>query len=544
MSKLPLEEVLSTASASAAASAVPQTANRREKASADASSMPDPGGAAGKTQERKKKKREPGALDQFHILDDYGRVKGPFDFRIREDIEKRNQLFVLGDVLYIYHHGVFRPDERKEVKKAIENRLYKEFIRSTTIDRIFRLFLLDANLTVMPDELNQFPDSWINFRNGFYDAATGEFHPHKDELARKYFAVNQLPHDFDPDARPDGSLIEDWLQFAFPDDDDREMLLEFLGYCMTKSTSQQRFLILTGDGGNGKSIVLNLLGKMIGAENIAHVSLGSLQERFVSYNLVGKLVNSCGDIETKPLEDPQIFKQITGEDVVSVERKGAQHFDYKSYAKCIFSANGLPLVKDERTRAFFRRMLVIHVDRKPPKEDPYFSEKLEKQIDYLIHAAVDALGRMYARPDGRLFESENSQKAVAQYRRDSDSTTAFLEECTEPDPASTVSKDDLYERYTIFCKNEGMTPLFKRSFCKALTDKGYKDGRKTNCRYFIGLRLVKNCYGADHDATFTVPSCSVMESSCSVIESAKKEHTDEFLDANMLPEAVQMEIPF
>ena len=247
------------------------------------------------------------SLERFHLYDKNGTVKGVYDNEIFQYLTTAFDMFVLGGVPYIYTDGVYLADESgARLKTMIRKLIFPQFVKSTTIKRIYDLFIGAAELQVSYEDLNSYPQSWINFQNGFYDPVTRQMIPHNPA----YRATVQIPHNYDPDAQTEGQALEDWLRFAIPDGDDREMLLEYAGLCLTRDVRQQKFLILQGVGGSGKSTLIRLIERMIGSENIANISLSELTQRFAAYGLMGKLLNSCADLEVAALEDTSVLKKL------------------------------------------------------------------------------------------------------------------------------------------------------------------------------------------------------------------------------------------
>ncbi|PGV90631.1 DUF5906 domain-containing protein, partial [Bacillus cereus] len=58
------------------------------------------------------------------------------------------------------------------------------------------------------------------------------------------------------------------------------------------------------------------------------------------------------------------FKALTGDDVVRVEFKGENSFDFLNRARLVFSANKLPKFKDD-TEAITSRLNFINMPYKP-----------------------------------------------------------------------------------------------------------------------------------------------------------------------------------
>lgn len=435
---------------------------------------------------------EPLNLERFHLTDGQGRIRGVFDWAVFRHIKENNDMFVLGGVPYLYEGGVYRLDETgAKLKTLIRACCYPEFVKSTTIRRVYDLFTADAELEARYEDLNRYPAHWINFRNGFYDPVERRMIPHDP----KYKALNQVPHAYDPDGDPRGDTVEEWLRFIVPDADDREMLLEFAGYCMTRDIRQQKFLILNGEGGTGKSTVIRLIEEMTGFENRSSISLTELTQRFSAYGLLGKLINCCADLEITALEDTSTIKKALGEDTLRGEAKGKDAFPFRSYAKLIFSCNELPLVKAEKTNGFYRRLLILTMDRVPAEVKTDLSDQLKEEIGYFIHLSVGALQRMYAR--GTIVVSDHSGEAVRRLRMDSDTVAAFIAEKMYVYRDGHAKRSEMYLRYCSYCVDAERQSLTKSNFFKSLRAKGFrerKDSGGVMCFYGISFddSAVKN----------------------------------------------------
>jgi hypothetical protein len=129
-------------------------------------------------------------------------------------------------------------------------------------------------------------------------------------------------------------------------------------------------VLLWGAGGNGKSTLLGLLRALLGAENVAAVSLHDLEgDRFAKADLVGKLATICGDLDLRAIRSSDSFKQLTGGDLLRVQRKHGQPFTFMPIAVPIFSANGFAPVADQ-SPAWFDRWLVLPFERRFVGDDP------------------------------------------------------------------------------------------------------------------------------------------------------------------------------
>lgn len=423
--------------------------------------------------------------DAFHEINRYGKPSRVIDNKVFEYICQTEHIFFLGQIPYIYEHGVYKADiNGATLKSKIRSLIYPDLRTANVEDRIYKLFLNTSSLQKTDDQINQYPLSWINFKNGMYDAQDRVMHDHDP----RYLAINQIPHDFYPERSPTGSCIDEWLDFITTKSDEREMLLQYCGYCMTRDIRQQVFLILFGTGGSGKSTLIRLLQNVIGMVNISNVSLKELSnQRFATYDLYGKLVNSCADLETGALEDPSMIKKLLGEDSIRGEAKGKQAFSFNTYCKLIFSTNELPIVLSEKTNGFYRRLLVLPMNRVPETVKPDFLDDLLNEVDYFIYLCVDALGRMYA--SGTIVYAASSKEAVQELREDSDSVEAWINSNCIKDPEASCDRRGLYADYENYCQEAGRTALQRPGFYKSLRLKRYNEKTVQGIRMFVGLKI-------------------------------------------------------
>ena len=149
--------------------------------------------------------------------------------------------------------------------------------------------------------------------------------------------------------------------------------------------------------------------------------------------------------------------------------------------------NDLPLIKSDRTNAFYRRLLVLRMDRVPSYANPKFQEMLLEEIDYFIYLIVTALERMYS--NGRIIESLNSKRLVEDLRWDSDTVEAWIKETMTKNPESRIDRTRLYNMYCNYCMENERSSLSQTNFYKALKSKGFSERKSNGKRYIIGLDI-------------------------------------------------------
>ena len=421
---------------------------------------------------------------QFCRYSDSGAVQGIIDIAIVRYLMETYCMFVSGKELYIYQNGCYVLDrDGVRIKQVISGLIPDRYITYRNLSSIYSLLLEQQPLQKTMEELNCYPAWWINFRNGMFDVKAGKLHRHRPE----YYSINQIPHELDMKVRENmeaaGTATRKFLSAALPDPEDQVMLWEYIGYCMTRDTGFQKFLILRGDGGTGKSKVIHLVEEIVGADNCSGVSLQDLNERFFPSMLYGKLVNACADISSEAMMQVDNIKKATGEDIMICEKKNKDPTPFRSYAKLLFSANKIPLNLDEKSNAFYRRLLILSMEHK----DLELSDKLHAELGYSVWMAVGALKKLYK--DGKFVESAGCRSQVEDLYRAADTVKAFADECLEPAPGKRMARTMIYDSYKEYCDSYGRKPHSPMIFYRSLAEKGYAEGRGKDGRFFKDIAL-------------------------------------------------------
>ena len=421
----------------------------------------------------------------------------PIHANIADLVLCEDHVIALNQDLYIYDYktGTYRLDpEGREIKRRIRAYLDRDFREDKIINGIYNLITTDARIAISADRINNRPKHWIHFTNGYYNYKTGEILPHNPD----YYEIGVIPWEYLPSRYPgnykltkrgegllretiEESLFFDaWIETAIPDPADREMLYQYIAYAMTLETGAQKFLLICGPGGTGKSTILKVIEEILGKVNVSSVSLQGLQDRFAPAGLYLKQGNICADIPLTALSEVDMIKKLTGEDTISADRKFKPAFTFRSYARLFFSANDIPYIS-EKTNAFYRRMLILNMDHKPEEIDPDLFRKIETEIPNIIVKIVQE----YA---GEIVASPNCIQAVKGARKESDTVEAFIDDRCEINPEARIGRSDLYRHYCNYCDNEGRKYLTPNGFYKALDNKGYKQ-IKSKTRDIVGLRI-------------------------------------------------------
>lgn len=369
----------------------------------------------------------------------------------------------INDELHIYKDGIYVND-----KKEIERRMLKYINNSTRTPRQEVLTYLE----MLCRNVNRTSEYYIAFENGIYNLQTKEM----TDFDKKYIITNKIRTNYNPEAYSE--IMDNTLdKICCYDKELRNLIEEMIGYCLFRRNSFEKAFILTGNGANGKSTLLEIIERMIGEENISSVALEELDERFKTYQLEGKLVNIGDDISNNYIEDNSTFKKLSTGQKVNVERKGKDPYDLENYSKLIFSANELPRIND-LTDALKRRLIFVPFNAKFSKKDkdydPFILDKLTQPeaLEYLLKLAVDGLHRLI---ENNGFEvPKQSLKLWEEYEEINNPVVAFLNEFNID--GETV--EETYLKYTTWCSQSGLKPLSKNVFGREVKKRGYSSDER------------------------------------------------------------------
>lgn len=369
-----------------------------------------------------------------------------------------NQKFIFdGTHLFNYENGVYREVSDIVIRMRCME-LLGDMFKKTRGDEVVHYIQV---ATYQSNDQANADTSVINVKNGLLEWKTRELHPHTSH----YFSTVQLPITYNPEViAPE---IEIFLRNVVPDDT-IPTVYEWFGYAMLPTTRYEKAVMLTGEGSNGKSKFIGLFERFIGIDNISNIPLQDLEHnRFKLAQIYGKLANTFADISSKALEKSSVFKTVVTGDRTSGEYKGRDSFNFKPFARLMFSANELPRSAD-LSDGFFRRWIIIPFPNKfgpgGIKADPNIMDKLttEEELSGLLNRALDGLD--WLEKQGHFTLNESTTNMLNQYKLDIDNVAVFVDELCSVSPDIMIERQRLYNDYSNWCFNSGYKSMGLKKF--------------------------------------------------------------------------------
>lgn len=345
------------------------------------------------------------------------------------------------------------------------------------------------------DELNKGKEGYLNFSNCVLNTRTLETHPHSPTYG--FFDVR----DFAYDPRAESPLFDKFLiEIMDGDQEKAEILKEYGGYCISGDPCWlQKCLVLVGDGSNGKSIFMEILGDVVGKLSHAAIPMQELEKDTMRHYLVNKLFNYSEETSMKALSDSSTFKLLVTGGVMTVRQLYVQPYITENRAKLIISANNMPYSTD-KSYGHLRRLLIVNLnvifEAGTERHDPHLKSKLQAELPGICNTFLTAYNKLKDR--GGMFSGmEKIREATKEYMEESDPTVMFINEfITDGEETDMVKVSEVYETFRMMCESYELKKISIVHFGKLLAKhKGlrsqlYKKDGATS-RVYKGIKLQK-----------------------------------------------------
>ena len=427
-------------------------------------------------------------------------------------LEKRYHFAAMEDTQELYYYnkkkGIYEPAE--PLVKAQLEKMQPGVITDTVNNVIHKL----ARRHLYKREKFDADKNIWNMQNGLYHITANKLKPH----TYRYLSRNQIPVKFDPKARCKrfGKFLG---EVVYPDQ--IRTVIEVLAYTFLRDNPFELYVILLGVGANGKSVLMHVLTKLHGQENVSSVPLATLlNNRFAKKELEGKNVNIDMEMSKATINDMGVLKELTGQQPVRIEPKHLPAYNTRLWVKLYFSANEMPEMMDF-SDGHYRREVVIsfpyqfeEVNTEQEKAeiigamkagsnrriaDPTLKDALTtpEELSGIFNALMIPLRNRIMKNKPVYMDAKTIRDRRHKHELISDPIRAFFNDAIEPDVEGTVTKEGLYEAYRKFCRFQRLPIESYDQFCKLVKRKfphelrEGRDSSKDRKTIWKGIRLLK-----------------------------------------------------
>lgn len=336
----------------------------------------------------------------------------------------------------------------------------------------------------------------LNLRNGVLELGTLELRPHS---LNDYFTYC-LPYDYDTTA--DCPRFKRFVSEVFVKENTTEtdhdlcsIYQEALGYALTIDTKYEAMFWFSGDGGNGKTVAVTVIQKLLGPMcfSISFEEMGKTGNYDLA-DVAGKRVIFSTESERGgKMAEGHIKRIVSGERINARPIYGSP-FEFTSIAKIFWAMNDLPVIRDT-SNGIWRRLKLIPFYRTfaEHEKDPDLLNKLGEEMSGILNYALAGLRSLRQR--GRFLESNAVKAAVNEYRHENNPIQQWLDERTQPTytpghaPSSypTTAKT-LFDDYRNWAEQNGRQTMNNTNFGRELRRLGIpKSDTRIGIAYAVNL---------------------------------------------------------
>lgn len=383
-----------------------------------------------------------------------------------------------------YNDGIWKPIDKDIIHrdmKILIDQAKPEGVKSTIGLLRSAVELARIDIAVPSDLWDSNPD-YLPCKNGVLHIPTKSLLPHTPDI----FATSQLPFDYDP-----AITAPNFLHALQQIPDAIDFLQEFAGYSLTPDVKHEVAIWLQGPPGSGKSTILIGLQAMLGSRS-GLLGLADIERsRFALANLPGKTLVVSAEQPDNFISASHTLNAIISGEAITVEQKFKDAITVIPRAKIVWAMNNLPRVNDANN-GIMRRVKVIKFPRlDESQQDPDLKDKIALEGAGILNWALQGLDRLRSR--GKFEVPASIIQATHEFQEKNDIPALFLEEAQARidllDPHCRTGAQDLYDRYSEWCKRNGHKPMSSTKVAEEWKRLGFERVTIGGSRYWLGVEF-------------------------------------------------------
>jgi putative DNA primase/helicase len=343
----------------------------------------------------------------------------------------------------------------------------------------------EPGIPVLPGQLDQHPFK-LNCANLTLDLATGEVYEHR----REDCLTRLCPTRYEPSAQCPRFLA--FLERVQPDDEVRAYLKRFFGYCLCGDVGEQVLGVSTGEGANGKSVLMGALQHTLSPDYAIQIPSDLLLNRDQRghpteiADLFG--VRLAIGIETPKGRalDESLVKQLTGGDRLRARRMKENFWEFDPTHKLVLVTNHMPSITAS-DYAMIRRLHVVRFDVTIPdsERDRKLPGKLKSEREGILVWLVEGFHEWRERgldpPSSVLWTPPTASSPRTPVEE-------FVELFIVRKLGARTRATVLFDAFLHWCAENGSPAVSQQEFGSYLGRKGF--GRKKTGGTYVYLDLL------------------------------------------------------
>ena len=272
---------------------------------------------------------------------------------------------------------------------------------------------------------------------------------------------NRSPIAFDENAKCERFLNELVRPAVHPED--IVLLQKFAGMYLLGYNPAQRFVILDGEAGRGKTQFANVMQGIVGMPNVTQLRTKHLAERFELYRYLKKTLLVGVDVEADFLstKGAEVVKGLVGGDWFDAEQKGGTgNFQLQGNFNVLITSNARLRVRLQGdVGAWRRRINIVRYESPPPPKIIYdFGTYLVRTegsgiLNWALMGALKVLSEI-PEAGGDFNLTDRQRGIVDSLLAESDSLRHFLQARVVADAGGDLTVTEIVEGYAAYCPEQ------------------------------------------------------------------------------------------
>lgn len=286
-----------------------------------------------------------------------------------------------------------------------------------------------------------------------------------------------------------------WEQFLVEATNNDPALVRFIkqwcGYMLTGDTREHALLFIYGPGGNGKSVFLNTVSRILHAYaknspmDTFTAAAGDRHPTDLAMLRGARMVCASETEEGRAWAEVRI-KQLTGGDPITARFMRQDFFEFIPEFKLVVIGNHKPVLRnvDDAARRRFNVVPFIHA---PAKPDRSLEARLQAEwpgiLRWMIEGCIDWQKNGLVRPQVVL-------DATAEYFSEQDSIRQWIEDCCNTGGRNLWAPTaELFKSWTAYALSNGEKPGTGKWFGQNLLRQGFEPAKSSGRRGFHKIEV-------------------------------------------------------
>ena len=296
------------------------------------------------------------------------------------------------------------------------------------------------------------------------------------------------------------------IEEILPDTEDRRVIQEYLGAAFFPVNRSRKFLLLYGDGGCGKSVLVLFLIGLLGASRVFDLNIENIKSGYELSALNNQTLLTASEAVSKALctDGAEWVKKAVGGDFFQTRKKfcNEKTDHYGTFSLIIVSNNQLRFQFEGNGHEWADRLIPIFFGRHIPEE-----RKDRRLVERLLQEEKSGIFNWFLEGAKRIRQNNweivlsPTQKSRIEYvLARSKPMQVFVKNYVVESAGESFASADAFRVYAAIHHNAGFPPLGEQAFYKQLSQAMQEtygavsnNSSKGKCgRGYIGFKLIEN----------------------------------------------------